>query len=212
MSRIPCCSTPSSPRRVLLACGIAPDLSYLIAARVAQGIGAAFMLPSSMALLASAYPSPTERGWAMAVWGDVSACALVAGPVVGGADRMGGLEVDLLPQPAGGRGGAAYAVAATSTRNLQEGQDPTPTHRLFWCVMLTLIPLAMLFAKVSLSTMKTAVVLTSIPFMVILLTMIYGFFRWMRRTTAPSRLTSSRKSRSALGWRRGLRRRRRRKA
>ncbi|MCY1504800.1 L-carnitine/gamma-butyrobetaine antiporter [compost metagenome] len=74
---------------------------------------------------------------------------------------------------------AAYAVAATSTRNLKEGQDPTPTHRLFWCVMLTLIPLAMLFAKASLSTMKTAVVLTAIPFLVILLTKIYGFFKWM---------------------------------
>lgn len=74
---------------------------------------------------------------------------------------------------------AAYAVAATSTRNLREGDDPTPTHRLFWCVVLTLVPLAMLFAKASLSTMKTAVVLTAIPFMVILLIKIYGFFKWM---------------------------------
>lgn len=74
---------------------------------------------------------------------------------------------------------AAYAVAATSTRNLKEGDDPTPTHRLFWCVTLTLVPLAMLFAKASLSTMKTAVVLTAIPFMLILLVKIYGFFKWM---------------------------------
>lgn len=74
---------------------------------------------------------------------------------------------------------AAYAVAATSTRNLQEGDDPTPTHRLFWCVTLTLVPLAMLFAKASLSTMKTAVVLTAIPFMAILLVKIYGFLKWM---------------------------------
>lgn len=74
---------------------------------------------------------------------------------------------------------AAYAVAATSTRNLQEGQDPTPTHRLFWCIALTLVPLAMLFAKASLSTMKTAVVLTAIPFLLILLTKIYGFLKWM---------------------------------
>ncbi|MNR20268.1 putative transporter [compost metagenome] len=37
----------------------------------------------------------------------------------------------------------------------------------------------MLFAKASLSTMKTAVVLTAIPFMVILLVKIYGFFKWM---------------------------------
>jgi len=73
----------------------------------------------------------------------------------------------------------AYAVAATSTRNLREGEDPSPTLRLFWCVMLTLVPLAMLFAKSSLSTMKTAVVLTAIPFMAILLVKIYGFFKWM---------------------------------
>jgi BCCT family betaine/carnitine transporter len=74
---------------------------------------------------------------------------------------------------------AAYAVAATSTRNLQEGDDPTPTHRLFWAITLTLVPLAMLFAKASLSTMKTAVVLTAIPFTVILLVKVYGFFKWM---------------------------------
>ncbi|WEX00556.1 BCCT family transporter [Pseudomonas nitroreducens] len=74
---------------------------------------------------------------------------------------------------------AAYAVAATSTRNLQEGDDPTPTHRLFWAVTLTLVPLAMLFAKASLSTMKTAVVLTAIPFTLILLVKVYGFFKWM---------------------------------
>lgn len=46
-------------------------------------------------------------------------------------------------------------------------------------MVLTLVPLAMLFAKASLSTMKTAVVLTAIPFMVILLVKIYGFFKWM---------------------------------
>ncbi|MGL5525596.1 MAG: BCCT family transporter [Aeromonas veronii] len=74
---------------------------------------------------------------------------------------------------------AAYAVAATCTRQLQEGDDPTPTHRLFWCVALTLVPLAMLFAKASLSTMKTAMVLTAIPFTLILLVKVYGFFKWM---------------------------------
>lgn len=74
---------------------------------------------------------------------------------------------------------AAYAVAATCTRQLQGGDDPTPTHRLFWCVALTLVPLAMLFAKASLSTMKTAMVLTAIPFTLILLVKVYGFFKWM---------------------------------
>jgi BCCT family betaine/carnitine transporter len=73
----------------------------------------------------------------------------------------------------------AYAVAATTTRNLEEGQDPSPTSRVFWCVMLTLVPLAMLFVKASLETMKTAVVLTAIPFLVILSIKLFGLFRWL---------------------------------
>ncbi|UDM49118.1 BCCT family transporter [Cupriavidus sp. MP-37] len=73
----------------------------------------------------------------------------------------------------------AYAVAATTTRNLAEGQDPSPTSRVFWCVMLTLVPLAMLFVKASLETMKTAVVLTAIPFLVILGIKLFGLFRWL---------------------------------
>ena len=73
----------------------------------------------------------------------------------------------------------AYAVAATITRNLREGEDPSPTSRVFWCVMLTLVPLAMLFAKASLETMKTAVVLTSIPFLAILAVKLFGLYRWL---------------------------------
>ncbi|MNV29596.1 L-carnitine/gamma-butyrobetaine antiporter [compost metagenome] len=73
----------------------------------------------------------------------------------------------------------AYAVAATTTRNLSEGEDPTPTSRVFWCIALTLVPLAMLFTKASLETMKTAVVLTAIPFLFILAIKLFGLFRWL---------------------------------
>lgn len=73
----------------------------------------------------------------------------------------------------------AYAVAATTTLNLREGDDPSPTSRVFWCVMLTLVPLAMLYSKASLDTMKSAVVVTAVPFLVILLIKIYGLFRWL---------------------------------
>lgn len=67
-----------------MACGGAPGISALIAARAAQGLGAAIMLPSSMALLANAYPHPAMRARAIALWGGISAIGLVAGPVVGG--------------------------------------------------------------------------------------------------------------------------------
>lgn len=67
-----------------IACGGAPGITSLIAARAAQGLGAAIMLPSSMALLTDAYPDPTARARAIALWGGLSAVGLVAGPVVGG--------------------------------------------------------------------------------------------------------------------------------
>ncbi|RQR24556.1 BCCT family transporter [Burkholderia sp. Bp9143] len=74
----------------------------------------------------------------------------------------------------------AYTVAAASTRNLREGQDPSPTLRLFWCVMLAALPLAMLYIKAPLSTLKTAVILTAIPFICILVVKIWGLFKWLR--------------------------------
>lgn len=67
-----------------VACASAPDVVALIAARAVQGIGAALMLPSSMALLVEAYPDAKARAKAVALWGGISALALVSGPVLGG--------------------------------------------------------------------------------------------------------------------------------
>lgn len=73
-----------------------------------------------------------------------------------------------------------YAVTATCTRQLREGQDPAPADRLFWCLMLTLVPLVMVFIKAPLNTMKTAVIVTALPFSVVLALLLYGLIRWLR--------------------------------
>lgn len=78
----------------------------------------------------------------------------------------------------------AYTMAATSTRNLREGDDPDRGLRLFWCVVITLIPLSILFTGASLETMKTTVVLTALPFLVILLVKVGGFIRWLKQDYA----------------------------
>ncbi|MEU6848127.1 MFS transporter [Streptomyces sp. NPDC046716] len=67
-----------------LACGIAPTLPVLIAARVVQGIGAAVAMPTSMALVRQAFPDPACRGRAVGVWAMGGAVAAAAGPVLGG--------------------------------------------------------------------------------------------------------------------------------
>jgi EmrB/QacA subfamily drug resistance transporter len=66
------------------ACALAPGAGALIAARTVQGAGAAMVMPLALALLNAAVP-PQRRGWAMGIFGSVTALAVVVGPVVGGA-------------------------------------------------------------------------------------------------------------------------------
>ena len=72
-----------------------------------------------------------------------------------------------------------YAVSATCAKGLREGQDPSPRTRLFWCVMLTLLPLAIIFSKAPLDTMKAATVVTALPFIVIILIQTFGLIKWL---------------------------------
>lgn len=74
-----------------------------------------------------------------------------------------------------------YAVSAASLKGLQEGQDPSPKDRLFWCVMLTLVPLAMMYSNAPLETMKAATIITAIPFIVIILVQNYGLVVWLHQ-------------------------------
>lgn len=66
------------------ACGLAPWLGFLIAARLVQGGAAAVMLPASLALVRQAYADPAARARAVAAWSAGAASAIAAGPVVGG--------------------------------------------------------------------------------------------------------------------------------
>jgi DHA2 family methylenomycin A resistance protein-like MFS transporter len=67
-----------------LACALAPTVAVLIAARLVQGVGAAMLVPSSLALLNHAYPDEKERGRAVGIWAAGASLALTAGPLAGG--------------------------------------------------------------------------------------------------------------------------------
>lgn len=68
-----------------LACGFAPNAQALVAARTAQGISAAAMLPNSLALLNRACShDPRLRARAVGLWTASGAIAIAAGPVLGG--------------------------------------------------------------------------------------------------------------------------------
>jgi EmrB/QacA subfamily drug resistance transporter len=66
-----------------LVCALAPSLPVLLAARGAQGIGAALLLPNSLALLNSAY-SGEKRGRAVGIWAASGAAMAAFAPLLGG--------------------------------------------------------------------------------------------------------------------------------
>lgn len=65
-------------------CGLAQSEAWIVAARAVQGLGAALMIPSSMAVAANAF-APRERGRAIGTYQGIAVTALALGPLLGGA-------------------------------------------------------------------------------------------------------------------------------
>jgi MFS family permease len=70
------------------ACALAPGAGWLIAFRVAQGIGASFIMPLGLTILTAAYPRE-KRGAVLGIWGGIAGLAVACGPPVGGAITQG---------------------------------------------------------------------------------------------------------------------------
>lgn len=67
-----------------VAASLAPNVAALIGFRMLQGLGAAMLPPSSLSLVAAAFPDPKQRATAMGAWGAISGLAVASGPVIGG--------------------------------------------------------------------------------------------------------------------------------
>lgn len=108
-----------------LACGLAPGIGTLVAARVAQGLGAALMTPQTMAVITRIFP-PRERGSAMAVWGVTAGVATLVGPILGGflVDAWGWEWIFFVNVPVGV---VAFVLALRFVPVL-----PTSPHRFDW--------------------------------------------------------------------------------
>src|ERR1700761_4947775 len=73
-----------------LWCGLAGSIQMLVAARAVQGVGAAFLTPQVLSVIARIFP-PERRGVATSVRGAIVGFATLAGPLVGGVlvDELG---------------------------------------------------------------------------------------------------------------------------
>lgn len=67
-----------------LACGLAPSVGFLVGSRVIQGVGAALLLPGTLAIISDSFRGAGEQARAIGVWAAVGSAALPAGPLLGG--------------------------------------------------------------------------------------------------------------------------------
>ena len=72
-------------------CAAAPTLRVLIACQALAGLGAALLVPASLALLSQVHTSPAERARAIGLWAAAGGAAIAAGPLIGGllVDALG---------------------------------------------------------------------------------------------------------------------------
>ncbi|WCE32031.1 BCCT family transporter [Vibrio sp. SCSIO 43137] len=74
---------------------------------------------------------------------------------------------------------ASFTLAATAANQLDENANPPTALRLFWCGILAAVPLTMMFIDAPLSTIQTLAIVTSLPLMIVIFIMLYGFFKWI---------------------------------
>jgi EmrB/QacA subfamily drug resistance transporter len=107
-----------------LCCGLAGDVTTLIAMRAIQAIGAALLLPASLSIVLAAFPAE-QRAIAVSLWGAVSGLAAAVGPSLGSflVDHWGWPWAFYLNLPLGG-----YAL--WRARSLDESRNPELGARL----------------------------------------------------------------------------------
>jgi EmrB/QacA subfamily drug resistance transporter len=110
-----------------IACGLAINISQLIAARAVQGVGAALLVPGSLALISSSF-SREKRGRAIGTWSGFSAITTAIGPVLGGwlVENVSWRAVFFLNIP------LAVAVVVISVWKIPESRNKADHGSLDW--------------------------------------------------------------------------------
>ncbi|HEY8082157.1 MAG TPA: MFS transporter [Solirubrobacterales bacterium] len=159
-------------------CGAADDEHVLIAGRVLQGMGAAPMLPLSLAIVCNAFPA-AQQARALGIWAGISAVALGIGPLAGGAL----VDVDWrlifwINLPVAALGIAITALAAPESRDPGSGRRIDVPGLLALSVGLTAVVLALVQAHL----WGAGVIVGLALFGLICL---YAFWRIEHRTAEP---------------------------
>lgn len=109
-------------------CGLAPDATTLVIARLAQGAAAALCMPQVLAIIGTVYTEPAARGKAIAAYGLTAGLAAVSGQLIGGAlietdlAGLGWRACFLVNVPIG------IAAVAVALRTVPESRAPGTQH------------------------------------------------------------------------------------
>ena len=108
-------------------CGLAPNVTHLIAARAVQGIGGALLVPGSLAIITTSFPKE-ERGQAIGIWSAFTAITAAVGPVMGGwlIEHISWRAVFFINAP------IAIAVLVLTFRFVPESRDVKSASELDW--------------------------------------------------------------------------------
>jgi len=110
-----------------IGCGFATSPAMLITGRAVQGIGAALLVPGSLAIISATFDD-TERGRAIGTWSGFSAITTAVGPVTGGwlVEHVTWRAAFFLNVP------IAVMVLVLSLRFMNESRDPSRTSQIDW--------------------------------------------------------------------------------
>ncbi|ADJ25533.1 drug resistance transporter, EmrB/QacA subfamily [Dehalogenimonas lykanthroporepellens BL-DC-9] len=114
------------------ACGIAPNIGWLISGRVVQAIGGAAMMPATLSIINVCFQSG-QRGLAMGIWGASAGAAAALGPIIGGllVGSLGWPWVFLVNIPIG------LIAFVAALKIVPESSDPNASRSLDWPGMAT---------------------------------------------------------------------------
>jgi EmrB/QacA subfamily drug resistance transporter len=117
-------------------CGFAPNVRQLIYARVVQGIGAALLVPGSLAIISASF-SEQDRGRAIGTWSGFTAITTAVGPVIGGwlIEHASWRWVFFINLP------LALVVLGLTLWHVPESRNPKATGQDWWGAVLATVGL-----------------------------------------------------------------------
>ena len=162
------------------AAALSPSVGVLIAARVAQGAGAAMVFPLTLTLISEAFPVE-KRGAAIGMWGAIAGMAVAFGPLIGGA-IVSGINwhwIFWVNVPVG------VTLVALAPSRLTESYGPRPRIDVVGLVLAAAGTFGVTWALVRANTVGWGSFQVLVP-LTAGVALIAGFLSWERRSPPPS--------------------------